>query len=177
MILYLWKKKLVFKLDVEPDLIVNAYPESVERILINLLSNAVKYTHDNGVITLRTYKDSTNVCIEVTDTGIGISKDELRNIFDRFSRLTQTINDSRGSGVGLALVKEIVEHLNGEITVESTQSQGSQFRVFLPLCESNSMPVLSHASDSLTIEPLDSPVDLEVSNKPTSSTKKNGSCY
>ena len=108
-----------------------------EQVLSNLLSNALKFTEKGGSVTLKLKKgialSSThkNFNIEVTDTGIGISPEDLPNMFERFY---QTEHARGGTGIGLSLTKELVERMGGSISVESTLGIGTTFIVHLP-CE------------------------------------------
>ncbi len=107
--------------------------EKIERVYFNLLSNAVKFTPENGKIKVRLSQTEKNgcpfFCIYLSDTGIGISPEHIRNIFDRFYRIDTHFS---GSGIGLALVKAFVELHGGEIDVESNEGKGTVFSVMLP---------------------------------------------
>ncbi len=104
--------------------------------LTNLLTNAIKYTPENGRIAVRATAGSSDLTIEVEDSGIGISEEEKGLIFQRFQRSSRDeVQRVAGSGLGLALVKEIVEVHEGTISVDSTLGQGSCFRVQLPIRE------------------------------------------
>jgi len=104
--------------------------------LTNLLTNAIKYTPEDGHITVRATAGSSDLTIEVEDTGIGISDEEKGLIFERFQRSSrEEVQRVTGSGLGLALVKEIIEVHEGTITVDSTLGQGSCFRLQLPIRE------------------------------------------
>jgi signal transduction histidine kinase len=104
-----------------------------ERILLNLLSNAFKFTLQGGIrVTLR--EESGAVMVRVTDTGAGIPAEELPNLFERFHRVeNQPSRSFEGSGIGLALVKELVKLHQGEIAVDSEVGRGSSFTISLPL--------------------------------------------
>jgi PAS domain S-box-containing protein len=105
-----------------------------EKILLNLLSNAFKFTF-NGQIKVRLYEDpSTNsVCLEVSDTGIGIRREELPHLFERFHRVQDATGRSfEGTGIGLALIKELVGLHDGVISVLSEEGRGSTFTVVIP---------------------------------------------
>lgn len=111
--------------------------EQYERILLNLLSNAVKFTLEEGSIDVRIYQlialDNHKVCIEVKDNGIGIPTDKKEYIFERFGQVDSTlIRQAEGTGIGLTLVKMLVEMLSGEIKLESDEGVGSTFTVILP---------------------------------------------
>ncbi|MFZ5919099.1 MAG: PAS domain-containing sensor histidine kinase [Chloroflexota bacterium] len=114
---------------------VHADRSQLGRVITNLLDNAINYT-PAGQITLYTSLDEVRerACLQVTDTGQGISAQDLPHIFDRFYR-GQDAGSSNipGSGLGLAIVKEIVERHDGEITVETEPKKGATFRVWLPL--------------------------------------------
>lgn len=99
---------------------------------INLLSNAVKYTPSGGRVILRSRLDSNDVFFQVEDTGVGLSEEECRRIFDRFYRVKRNEQMAEGTGLGLALVKSIVEDIHGgRITVESALGKGTTFTVRL----------------------------------------------
>ncbi len=108
-------------------------PEMWEKIVFNLLSNALKFTFA-GQIVLSVRHDGGHAVLRVTDTGIGIPPDELPHLFERFHRVEQARGRSNeGSGIGLALVAELVALHGGEISVESGLDVGSTFTVRLPL--------------------------------------------
>jgi len=124
---------------------INSYfdPDKLDKILYNLLSNAFKYSPDNSIIELSVRKItmqgsdendklSDHIEIKVTDTGIGIPKDEIQHIFKRYFRAKGTDNQ-QGTGIGLTLTKELVELHHGSITFKSEAGKGSCFTVFLPL--------------------------------------------
>ena len=117
-------------------------PEKIENVLYNLLSNAFKFTHSGGKISIRLeYFESDKMQwtrIVVKDSGIGIEKDQIERIFDRFYQIESTKNNSyQGSGIGLALSKGIVEAYNGNININSESNQGSEFIIELP-CDKSS---------------------------------------
>lgn len=100
---------------------------------INLMSNAVKYTPAGGQVTLRSRLLDTEVLFEVEDTGVGLSPDDCRRVFDKFYRVEKNKQMAAGTGLGLPLAKYIVEDVhNGQLTVESRLGQGSTFTVRLP---------------------------------------------
>jgi two-component system phosphate regulon sensor histidine kinase PhoR len=100
---------------------------------INLLSNAVKYTPAGGRVTLRSRLDGEQVEFEVEDTGVGLSEEDCRRVFERFYRVKKDKDMASGTGLGLPLAKHIVEDVHGgELTVRSIPGTGSTFRVVLP---------------------------------------------
>jgi len=108
--------------------------DHLHRVLDNLLHNALKFTPAGGSVTVRLWRDGMNVVLEVTDTGIGIPYDQLGRIFERFYQVNgSTTRRYDGTGLGLALVKEIVEAHGGKVGVESKVGQGSTFKVYLPI--------------------------------------------
>jgi PAS domain S-box-containing protein len=131
------KNALKFELNVSDDVPRNVMGDrkSIERILLNLLGNAIKFTPEGSVnLSVRCLnQDSEKVKLEmeVSDTGIGIPDDKMSTIFDRFSRLSP--NYVNGSGLGLWIVKGLVEQLGGEISVKSQLNQGTQFTIKLDL--------------------------------------------
>ncbi|ARP86721.1 response regulator [Bordetella genomosp. 9] len=106
-----------------------------EKIVLNLLSNAFKFTLDGEIrVALRAAPDGKSVRMQVSDTGIGIPAHELPRVFDRFHRVTGAVGRTiEGSGIGLALVQELVRLQGGAIQVESEQGVGTTFTVTLPL--------------------------------------------
>jgi PAS domain S-box-containing protein len=107
--------------------------DMIERIMLNLLSNAVKFTPPEGYICVNIYDRGDFIIISVKDSGIGIPEDKQQVIFDRFRQVDKSMTRrTEGSGIGLNLVKSLVELHGGEICVESQQGQGSEFLVELP---------------------------------------------
>ena len=114
-------------------------PEKVLRVLTNLISNAIKFTPENGkvLITVRAILSSSSdriLEIRIEDTGIGIPSNQITAVFDRFYQVDDTTTRKKdGTGIGLALVKELVELMDGKISVESEVENGSTFTVLLPI--------------------------------------------
>ncbi|MEK6153649.1 ATP-binding protein [Flavobacteriaceae bacterium 3-367] len=110
--------------------------DKLEKIIYNLLSNAFKFTADEGRIILDAEFRSGRLRLKVLDTGTGIAKDKLPHIFDRFFQVDDSYTKEKsGSGIGLALTKELVELSDGTIYVESELGKGTTFRVVIPLDE------------------------------------------
>ncbi|MCW8999511.1 MAG: ATP-binding protein, partial [Kangiellaceae bacterium] len=128
--------QVTFTMDVEDELFVALTSDSAEKIIVNLLTNAVKYNSDNGRVNLALKNIDGKIILTVSDTGIGIDVNELEMLFQRFVRLNQRHNKNiQGSGLGLALVKELVEQVNGEISVASQAGEGTTFTISLPQVE------------------------------------------
>lgn len=112
---------------------IKADSERFKQVLINLISNAVKYTEPGGKIILSAVKKERSVEISVQDTGIGIPKDKLDKIFEKFYQAEEYMTREKpGSGLGLTIANEIVKLHGGEINVESEVGKGSTFTVVLP---------------------------------------------
>lgn len=122
--------------------LVRGDPLRLRQILTNLLSNAIKFTPDHGVVTLGAKQfQSDMIEFTVEDTGIGISKDQITCLFDRFTQAdTSTTRRYGGSGLGLAICKRLVELMGGEIGVESTPGTGSLFTFTVELPQTQARP-------------------------------------
>lgn len=105
----------------------------MQKVLNNILSNSIKFTPKGGSVTIRIYSTDASAIIEIADTGCGIPEKDLKNIFDRFYQVDYTSDINTGTGIGLALAQGIVKMHSGTITVESTEGNGSLFRITLPL--------------------------------------------
>lgn len=124
--------ELIFDTEVEEEIIA-CDPDQVERIILNLLSNAIKYTPKNGEIRVNINLEDKYVVVKVKDTGIGIPKERLDMIFERFAQGETTLTrNCEGSGIGLSLVKGLVQMHEGNICVSSEEGIGSIFEVRLP---------------------------------------------
>ncbi|HEV8538751.1 MAG TPA: ATP-binding protein, partial [Bacteroidota bacterium] len=116
-----------------PSLFIYFDRDKLEKIIVNLLSNAFKFTPESGEIILRVSASEQEVIISVRDTGIGIPKERLPHIFDRFYQVdSSTTRQAEGSGIGLSLVKDFVELHHGRIEVTSEPGHGTEFTVHLP---------------------------------------------
>ncbi|MCR5833873.1 MAG: cell wall metabolism sensor histidine kinase WalK [Selenomonadaceae bacterium] len=116
---------------------IKAAPDLLEQILRNLIDNAIKYTPEHGTITVACFVRENQVICQIQDTGIGIPQESLSRIFDRFYRVDKARDrKSGGNGIGLALVKFLVELFDGSIEVTSTLGKGSNFKIFFPLIKS-----------------------------------------
>ncbi len=127
-------KRLKLQLHVKPPLqSVQGDRNNLEGVFTNLVSNAIKYTPEGGEISIRVTGEGENVKVDVSDSGIGISKEDLSRIFERFYRVkSEKTRQIVGTGLGLSIVKHIVEAHLGKISVESEEGGGSTFTVVLP---------------------------------------------
>ena len=147
------KIKLSFTAD-KNELILFLDRDKIEKILSNLLSNAIKFTPEGGSVTLETktqslFNTSYNkgeenfeyAEISVSDSGIGIPENNLKNIFDKFYQVeTDSSKGFEGTGIGLALVKELVELHKGDISVKSISGKGTTFKILFPLGKRHLLP-------------------------------------
>jgi signal transduction histidine kinase len=127
--------------------------EAIAQAFINLLDNAVKYSGNRRTVTVRVDQALNFVTVAVTDSGIGIEADELEKIFEKFYRVsTGLVHDVKGSGLGLSIVKHVVEAHRGKVTVESSPGDGSIFTIFLPIAPpigaETLLPTGQHADES-----------------------------
>ena len=127
------KINLIFNTDVE-EITLACDPDKIERVILNLLSNAIKYTDDNGDIYVSLNKVNEDVVVSVKDSGVGIPNDKLELIFDRFGQANDILSRRcEGSGIGLSIVKSIVEMHGGKIEVFSEIGKGSEFVFNIPI--------------------------------------------
>lgn len=127
-----WEKQdLEFEADLEDSAAVYADPGLMELVWTNLLANAIKFTPAGGTITLKQWSEADRVLVSVADTGCGMTPEVVRHIYDKFYQ-GDSSHATNGNGLGLALVKRILELSEGGITVESTPGKGSTFTVSLP---------------------------------------------
>jgi nitrogen-specific signal transduction histidine kinase/CheY-like chemotaxis protein len=129
------EKKIILRTEIEPIASewITGDPDRLRQVLINLIGNSVKFTN-SGSITLKILRNETNgLLVEVSDEGIGIPQEQLRQIFESFKQAdAYTTRKFGGTGLGLTICKQIVEQQNGWIIVESEPGVGSVFRFFLP---------------------------------------------
>lgn len=123
---------LIFDTDIE-EKIICCDCDKIERIILNLLSNATKFTNPGGFILVTLQDKGSNTIISIKDTGIGIEKSKLEIIFERFKQVNKSFTrDHEGSGIGLSIVKHLVEMHKGSIKVTSEYGKGSEFIIELP---------------------------------------------
>lgn len=129
------KKKISFELILTGHTsFVSADMSKVQQVLYNLIDNAIKFSHSDSTITIETTEKNEKVFISVKDTGIGIPKDSIKKIWERFYKTDLSRGkDKRGTGLGLAIVKEIISAHNENINVISTEGVGTEFIFTLPM--------------------------------------------
>lgn len=125
--------ELIFNTDLN-ECIIACDPDKVERVILNLLSNSIKFTNEGGSMTVSIYDEDGSIVISIKDTGIGIPKDKTGIIFDRFRQVDKSLTRKQeGSGIGLSIVKSLVELHGGEVSVSSVYGKGTEFIVRLPI--------------------------------------------
>lgn len=126
---------LIFDTEVE-EKYLDFDPEAIEKVILNILSNAVKFGRGNGTIFVNVFDRKDVVTISIKDNGIGIPKDQQPFVFDRFKQVDKSFTRNReGSGIGLGLVKSLIELHEGTITLISEEGFGSEFIIELPVTE------------------------------------------
>lgn len=125
--------------------------ESIEKVMRNLISNAIKYTPENGRVQIKAVFNIADKRLEVSvsDTGIGIDKEDIPKLFNRFYRVENKVHTQVGTGIGLEIVKKAIEKHNGTVFVDSELNVGSTFGFTLPVYEDEKLP--EGADESLTI--------------------------
>lgn len=119
--------------------------EAIEQMVYNLIDNAFKYSRESKVIDVQLISEGSNIIFSVQDYGVGIRKEDQEKIFSRFYRAGEELSQNvKGSGIGLAIVKQIVAAHHGEITVESSPGKGSKFSVKLPVRKNHEEKNLNH---------------------------------
>ncbi len=128
-----YEKGITLKNEVKKDFVIFADEKKFNILLKNLVENAIKYNKQNGTVTVSSIKENGYSFIQVEDTGIGIPKESLPLIFERFYRVDKSRSRNiGGTGLGLSIVKHITESHNGKVYVESEFSKGSKFIVKIP---------------------------------------------
>ncbi|MEG1254937.1 HAMP domain-containing sensor histidine kinase [Clostridium sp.] len=129
---------IIFDTNVE-EKIIAIDEDKLERIILNLLSNAIKFTDAGGTIFINMYEEKDYMTISVKDTGIGIDDSMKKAIFDRFIQIDKSMSrNSEGSGIGLSLVKSLVNMHEGKINLISSPGEGSEFIISFPDIKINS---------------------------------------
>jgi two-component system sensor histidine kinase BaeS len=126
-------KGIALSTDLTPA-VVDGEPGRLEQVVVNLLSNALRYTDAGGSVTVTVRPDGSRGTLTVRDTGIGIAPEDVPRVFTRFWRGEKSRSrDTGGAGIGLSIVRELVQAHDGEVTVDSEPGKGSVFTVRLPL--------------------------------------------
>src|ERR1700733_14677215 len=107
-------------------------PIRLRQVMLNLLSNAIKYNRPGGKVTLSMETSDAGVHLSVEDTGLGMTEEQLANIFEPFNRLGREHTNIEGTGIGMTLVRQLVELMGGSISVKSVSGTGTTVHVLLP---------------------------------------------
>lgn len=130
------KKDLTVSIENTPDISLTGSRVMLYRVMSNLLENAAKYNREHGSISIATGRDDNGVTVKIEDTGIGIPEEALPHIFEPFYRVDQSRSRAvGGAGLGLPLVKDIVEKHGGEVTVKSAAGEGTTFILRFPAAQ------------------------------------------
>lgn len=133
----------------------------IQRVISNLLSNSIKFTNSGGIINLEVYKNESDVIIEVRDNGVGIPEDKLNYVFHKFYQVDNLYTrKNEGSGIGLCVVKEIIDMHNGKVEIESTLNEGTKIKIYIPIIIDNTLCEYEN-KDSIDINKI---VELEMSD-------------
>lgn len=126
------------EMQIEEHIVIEADEDKVRQIILNLFTNAINYTPAGGKVTIIVKEVASDLLFQIRDTGIGIKKENLPRIFERFYRIDKDRSrKTGGTGLGLAIVKHIVEAHRGKINVESEIGKGTEFSIFLPKKQSS----------------------------------------
>ena len=127
------QKNIALSVQTGADAFITANEDHVKQLLINLIDNAIKYTLEGGKVHVSVERNADKVLLRVRDTGIGIAKEHIPRLFERFYRVDKgRSRNMGGTGLGLAIVKHIVMDMGGEIDVQSELGVGTEFTVTLP---------------------------------------------
>ncbi|MBU3089057.1 PAS domain-containing sensor histidine kinase [Clostridium gasigenes] len=163
---YVEAKKINIMFDTEvEELEIKCDPDEIERVMLNIISNAIKFNDVGGNIFVNISVNETWVEISVKDTGIGVSKELREYIFERFIQSDKSLNRKKeGSGIGLALVKSLVELHNGEVYLNDNEGKGSEFIVRLPniICENIQEEVKNISGNNS--KPTEEKISIELSD-------------
>ena len=125
------KKEIEIITEMDENILIRADKELLDIVWSNLLSNAFKFTDKGGTVSVSTAIDGEYIVVRVSDTGCGMTEETGKHIFEKFYQ-GDTSHSTRGNGLGLALVKRVIDITMGEITVESKLGTGSAFTVRIP---------------------------------------------
>ncbi|MFL0245389.1 sensor histidine kinase [Candidatus Clostridium stratigraminis] len=125
-------KNIILNYNVQPkkDYLITGDKDKLKQVFINLISNAIKFTKSNGEVCINLYGDDEEAIVEVKDNGIGIKKEDLAFIFERLYRGDKSRHEIEGSGIGLTIVKNILQLHSAKIDVESEEGKGTTFKIY-----------------------------------------------
>lgn len=126
------KRKIKLINNIEKDIYVKADYTRLRQVLINIVSNAIKYNKDEGYVKLTSEKEDNNAKIIIEDSGLGIPKDKINNLFEPFNRLGRELSNIEGTGIGLTITKKLIELMGGDIYVKSILGVGTTIIIKIP---------------------------------------------
>ncbi len=135
---YFMNKDQIFEYSISDALpFVFANTNRMIQVFENIIENAIRYTGKGDVISLHAFRVNNNLLIKISDSGIGIRKEDLKYIFDRFYQRANNSNSKTHGGLGLHICKTIIDQLHGKLSVESEEGKGTTFYIKIPECEDN----------------------------------------
>ncbi len=136
----------------EDDVLIPLDRDSITEAIYNIADNSIKYTESGGSVKMELMRDLGNILVRITDTGIGIPKEEIQKIFDRFYRVDKArARDTGGTGLGLSIAMDTVKLHGGYIEVSSEEEKGSTFTIVLPYDSETALPVAVANTESQEI--------------------------
>lgn len=123
------KRGVKFESEIDEDIYLKIDPFALDRIINNLIENAIKYNSQDGIIKITLKSNNTNIILEISDTGVGLSLEDIKNIFKPYFQIYREKRNFQGLGMGLFIIKKILNELNAKITVKSILNKGSSFFV------------------------------------------------
>lgn len=122
--------KLQYHIENYEDYSITGDRDKLKQVFINLLSNALKFTEDGGKVLIKLYTSDKNIVVEVKDNGVGIKKEDLPFIFERLYRGDKSRQQFEGNGIGLTIVKNILQLHYASIDLESEEGEGATFKIY-----------------------------------------------
>ncbi|MEM1327217.1 MAG: two-component regulator propeller domain-containing protein [Bacteroidota bacterium] len=145
----------------EEELIMDFDAEQIKQIMTNLISNAVKYTPSSGAIDVKIKRNEDRLLWQIQDTGVGIEKSDLTNIFDRFYQVDDSsTRKAEGTGIGLAHTQELVKLMEGEIRVESKINEGTTFFIEIPIRQMADKEVMKNQTIDVVVPMVSDPSNM-----------------
>jgi len=126
-------KNIEFSLSCDENILLYADENKIRQILTNLITNSIKYSYSSVKIDISCVVDFTQLCLSLKDNGIGIRKNDLQNVFNKYYRVKNIYNSLEGSGLGLSIVKKLIELHKGTINISSELKKGTTVKLYFPL--------------------------------------------
>jgi two-component system sensor histidine kinase ChiS len=161
-------RSIVLQFMTKGEIIMDFVPDYVSKVMNNLLSNAFKFTPENGKVVVKIWRIEDTLRIDVTDTGVGMDKETVSHIFEPFYQGERNVGHV-GTGVGLALVKQIVNAVEGKITVDSERGKGTTFSISVPIRNESKLHVVAEANNNV-------PILTEMTAAPTDTAGDDNDC-